>query len=127
MVMTTASRTTAGTTTGSSRAHRRRPPFRTRTSPASLPGVCDNDTDDADNSYDEYYFGVLATELLPCQGAIENGEFDPEECHWFVTPDEPGARKAAAAPLARSAVAPFGLDCCCWATRRSCAGFADRP
>ena len=94
--------------------------------PGKLPGVCDNDTD-ADNSYDEYYFGVLATELLPCQGAIENGEFDPEECHWFVTPDEPGARKAAAAPLARSAVAPFGLDCVLLGDTQSCAGFADRP
>ena len=67
--------------------------------PGRLPALCDNDTD-ADNSYDVYYFGVLVNELLPCQGAIGGGGPDPESCHWFVTPPEPGARKASPAAAA---------------------------
>ena len=101
--------------------------------PGRLPGGCTNDTD-ADNSYDEHYFGKLATELLPCQGAIENGEFDPEECHWFVTPDEPGKTakvgktgKVSVAPAVGNSLALLGFDCTLVGTTESCSGFEARP
>jgi Right handed beta helix region len=94
--------------------------------PGRLPALCDNDTD-ADDSYDAHYFGKLVTELLPCEAAISGGGPDPESCHWFVTPPEPGARKAAPAAVAERVLQPLGASCSLAGDTATCAGFAGRP
>lgn len=96
-----------------------------------LPEDCDNTTFQHD-LYQVIYFRRAATELLPCQGAIGGGgPFDPEVCHWFATPDEPGTRKAKAAQMAGKVVTPTlvgtSLDCNLVGDTESCGAFAGRP
>ena len=93
-----------------------------------LPALCDNDTDDATDSYQLHYLTKLTSELLPCQDAIGGGEFDPDACHWFQTPPEPQPAKTSSARLEPApAVRAVGLDCRLVGDTKTCAGFTGRP
>ena len=91
-----------------------------------LPENCDNTTSGGDE-FAVIYFGRAATELLPCQGAIGEGIFDPESCHWFVTPPEPGSPKAKTAEAVTRVLDASGIECVLVGATESCAGFAGRP
>jgi hypothetical protein len=94
-----------------------------------LPEACDNTSDLP--GYEGLYALKALTELLPCEGAIGGGVFDPDVCHWFQTPPEPqpGSAKAPApaalgpAPAARA----VGMDCRLIGDTESCAAFDGRP
>ena len=105
----------------------------------TLPALCDNTTDNS-AVYSSVYFGRAANELLPCQGAIGGGVFDPDACHWFRTPQEPKAAamgkvapmgKAAASDASMPAAAELSLtallECSMVGTTASCPGFDGRP
>jgi Right handed beta helix region len=90
-----------------------------------LPEDCENTTDSP--GFQALYNLKAFTELLPCEGAIGGGVFDPDVCHWFQTPPEPGKRKSAAALEPDTALRPLGVDCRLAGDTETCAGFTGRP
>jgi hypothetical protein len=104
--------------------------------PPLMPSNCDN------TSAGVTYSAKFSSELAPCAGAIESGNFDPALCPWFRTPPKPsneegggggggnGGLPGLPLPVRASGAPKVGgfLDGCrLVGTTVSCDGLLDRP
>ena len=91
-----------------------------------MPTGCDN------TSAGVTYPGKFSTELAPCAGAIVSGEFDPNTCPWFTTPDKPSGDSdgGMGLPVKASGAPKLTLlsgNCRLVGSTMSCDGLLDRP
>jgi hypothetical protein len=97
-----------------------------------LPEACENTTDGG-VVYKSHYLGKVLNELLPCEGAIGGGVFDPESCAWFTSPPKPAAAPASAATrssgaeLTATRLAALELGCVLTGDTLGCEAFSGRP
>ena len=91
-----------------------------------MPTGCDN------TSAGVTYPGKFSTELAPCAGAIVSGEFDPNTCPWFTTPEKPSGDDdgGMGLPVKASGAPKLTLlsgNCRLVGSTMSCDGLLDRP